>query len=151
MNSCTKNVRGLFRGYLEAHTEPVSIKNHPCHAEKIHGFRRSNHNKGGRKSLASGAFFTTRLGLGHSGRLWSWTIQGFEPKPPYDGSSSHAGFEPYGVGYVELEGGLKVESRLTVADPARLHRHRERKLCFAQIAKKKNARSAARLQYSLKK
>ena len=58
--------------------------------------------------------------LGHSGRLWSWTIQGFEPKPPYDGSSGHAGFEPYGVGYVELEGGLKVEARLTVAYPARL-------------------------------
>jgi len=59
--------------------------------------------------------------LGHSGRLWSWTIQGFRPKPPYDGSSANGGeasFQPYGVGYVELECGLKVESRLTVADPA---------------------------------
>jgi len=61
--------------------------------------------------------------LGHSGRLWSWTVQGFLPKPPYDGASgdgSDAGFQPYGVGYVELECGLKVEARLTVADPARL-------------------------------
>jgi uncharacterized protein len=58
--------------------------------------------------------------LGDSGRLWSWTVQGFEPKTPYDGSSGKAGFQPYGVGYVELEGGLKVEARLTVADPARL-------------------------------
>jgi uncharacterized protein len=58
--------------------------------------------------------------LGDSGRLWSWTIQGFEPKAPYDGSSGNAGFQPYGVGYVELEGGLKVEARLTVADPSRL-------------------------------
>jgi uncharacterized protein len=58
--------------------------------------------------------------LGDSGRLWSWTVQGFEPKDPYDGSNGDAGFQPYGVGYVELEGGLKVEARLTVADPARL-------------------------------
>jgi uncharacterized OB-fold protein len=58
--------------------------------------------------------------LGHRGRLWSWTVQGFCPKPPYDGAATEDAFRPYGVGYVELENGLKVESRLTVADPARL-------------------------------
>lgn len=58
--------------------------------------------------------------LGHRGRLWSWTVQGFCPKPPYDGAANEADFRPYGVGYVELEAGLKVESRLTLADPARL-------------------------------
>lgn len=58
--------------------------------------------------------------LGHRGRLWSWTVQDFCPKPPYDGAASDADFRPYGVGYVELAGGLKVESRLTLADPARL-------------------------------
>jgi uncharacterized OB-fold protein len=30
-------------------------------------------------------------------------------------------FEPYGVGYVELPGEVRVEARLTEADPARLH------------------------------
>lgn len=58
--------------------------------------------------------------LGHRGRLWSWTVQGFCPKPPYDGAATEAGFRPYGVGYVEMDGGIKVESRLTLADPARL-------------------------------
>ena len=58
--------------------------------------------------------------LGHAGRLWSWTIQGFRPKPPYDSGETDADFAPYGVGYVELASGLKVESRLTVADAARL-------------------------------
>jgi uncharacterized OB-fold protein len=58
--------------------------------------------------------------LGRRGTLWSWTVQDFCPKPPYDGAASDADFRPYGVGYVELEGGLKVESRLTLADPARL-------------------------------
>jgi uncharacterized protein len=59
--------------------------------------------------------------LGHLGRLWSWTVQGFCPKPPFDGTATEADFRPYGVGYVELDSGLKVESRLTLADPARLH------------------------------
>jgi uncharacterized OB-fold protein len=61
--------------------------------------------------------------LGHRGRLWSWTVQGFRPKPPYDGgaeASAETDFQPYGVGYVELACGLKVESRLTLADPQQL-------------------------------
>jgi uncharacterized OB-fold protein len=51
------------------------------------------------------------------GTLWTWTTQGFEPKPPY---LAEGEFEPYGVGYVEFDGYLRVEGRLTEADPARL-------------------------------
>ncbi|HSV80150.1 MAG TPA: OB-fold domain-containing protein [Ramlibacter sp.] len=58
--------------------------------------------------------------LGHRGRLWSWTVQDFCPKPPYDGVANEAEFRPYGLGYVEMACGIKVESRLTLADPARL-------------------------------
>lgn len=58
--------------------------------------------------------------LGSEGLLWSWTIQGFQPKTPYNGGESEADFKPYGVGYVEMPSGVKVESRLTVADPAAL-------------------------------
>jgi uncharacterized OB-fold protein len=53
--------------------------------------------------------------LATRGRLWTWTIQGFEPKPPYAGEGP---FSPYGVGYVEVaaeaEGAsaVLVESRL---------------------------------------
>jgi uncharacterized OB-fold protein len=58
--------------------------------------------------------------LGRRGTLWSWTIQSFLPKsPPYAVADPEA-FEPYGVGYVELPGEVRVEARLTVADPARL-------------------------------
>jgi uncharacterized OB-fold protein len=57
--------------------------------------------------------------LARRGTLWTWTIQCFPPKsPPYAGSVED--FEPYGVGYVELPGELRVEARLTEADPARL-------------------------------
>ncbi len=55
--------------------------------------------------------------LGRTGTLYTWTVQGFRPKPPYAGPEE---FEPYGVGYVELPGEVLVESRLTVADPDRL-------------------------------
>lgn len=52
--------------------------------------------------------------LARSGVLWSFTVQGFLPKPPYTGPEE---FEPYGVGYVELPGQVIVEARLTENDP----------------------------------
>jgi uncharacterized OB-fold protein len=55
--------------------------------------------------------------LPRTGTLWSFTIQGFEPKRPYRGMEP---FEPYGVAYVDL-GPVIVETRLTVNDPAALH------------------------------
>jgi uncharacterized OB-fold protein len=51
--------------------------------------------------------------------LWSFTVQGFEPKTPY--IRPEAGFEPYGVGYIELPGEIKIEARLTENDTSRLH------------------------------
>ena len=54
--------------------------------------------------------------LDRRGTLWTWTIQGFLPKsPPYAKD-----FQGYGVGYVELPGQVKVETRLTEHDPAKL-------------------------------
>jgi uncharacterized OB-fold protein len=50
------------------------------------------------------------------GTLWTWTIQSFEPKAPYRPPGT--GFEPYGVGYVDL-GEVIVEARLE-GDPAGL-------------------------------
>lgn len=44
------------------------------------------------------------------GVLWTWTVQSFEPKPPYRAPSG--GFEPFGVGYIDL-GDVIVEARLT--------------------------------------
>jgi len=62
-----------------------------------------------------------RVELGTRGTLWAWTVQGFPPKaPPYLGETDPQKFRPYGVGYVELPGQLKVESRLTEADAAAL-------------------------------
>lgn len=58
--------------------------------------------------------------LGGEGLLWSWTVQDFLPKAPYDSGETEADFQPYGVGYVEVASGIKVESRLTVADPGAL-------------------------------
>lgn len=55
------------------------------------------------------------VALAREGVLWSWTIQGFRPKPPYTGTDDH-----YGVGYVELPGQLIVAARLVEDDPAKL-------------------------------
>lgn len=64
---------------------------------------------------------TSVVGLGREGKLWTWTIQTFMPKDPYLTDETPETFVPYGVGYVELECGLRVESRLrqnTIADLA---------------------------------
>lgn len=54
-----------------------------------------------------------RILLPRRGRLWSWTVQRFRPKsPPYAGPEA---FEPYAVGYVELDGALIVEGRIVGA------------------------------------
>jgi uncharacterized OB-fold protein len=57
--------------------------------------------------------------LPSEGTLWSYTIQGFRPpSPPFNGAEA-AEFEPFGVGYVELPGWLRVETRL-LGDPGEL-------------------------------
>jgi uncharacterized OB-fold protein len=58
--------------------------------------------------------------LGRRGTLWSWTVQCFPPKSPPYAVADPDEFEPYGVGYVELPGEVRVEARLTESDPSRL-------------------------------
>jgi uncharacterized OB-fold protein len=62
---------------------------------------------------------TEEIRLSRSGTLWTWTIQRFPPpSPPFVGDREH--FVPFGVGYVELPEGVRVEARLTENDPAAL-------------------------------
>jgi len=67
-----------------------------------------------------GALAMERHLLQRRGRLVTWTTQGFLPKEPYAGGETAATFRPFGVGLVELGGEVRVEGRLTEADPARL-------------------------------
>ena len=56
--------------------------------------------------------------LAREGTLWTWTVQGFRPKsPPYAGPEE---FVPFPLGYVELPGEVKVETRIVDAEPADL-------------------------------
>jgi uncharacterized OB-fold protein len=57
--------------------------------------------------------------LARRGRLWAWTTQEFPPPSPPFGGSGGKEFVPFGVGYVELAD-VRVETRLTEADPAAL-------------------------------
>jgi uncharacterized OB-fold protein len=66
--------------------------------------------------------------LARQGRLWAWTTQEFPPpSPPYTGPTG-GDFVPFGVGYVELPGEVKVETRLTETDPDVLTPGREMEL-----------------------
>lgn len=62
-----------------------------------------------------------RVLLAERGTLWTWTSQDFRPKsPPYAGPETDETYSPFYLGYVELEGQLKVETRLVDVDVAQL-------------------------------
>jgi len=74
---------------------------------------------------------STKMGeqlLSRRGRLWAWTTQDFPPpSPPYTGPGGDA-FVPFGVGYIEIPGEVKVEARITETDPERLREGMEMEL-----------------------
>lgn len=78
---------------------------------------------------------TEDVELGRRGTLWTWTVQGFPPKaPPYAGDDNPKTFKPFGVGYVELPGQVKVEARLTEADPEKLKIGMEMEMVIIPLA-----------------
>jgi uncharacterized OB-fold protein len=68
--------------------------------------------------------------LPRRGTLVAWTTQGFVPKLPYAGKETAESFQPYGVGLVQLGDVVRVEARLTTADPNRLKAGMELELVF---------------------
>jgi len=77
--------------------------------------------------------------LSRRGQLWTWTIQRFPPPPPWIGDPKT--FEPYGVGYVELPEGVRVEGRLTTANPDELSIGQTMELVVEQFAEDAEGRS----------
>jgi uncharacterized protein len=78
---------------------------------------------------------TERAQLSNKGVLWTFTVQGFPPKsPPFRGDADPKTFVPFGVGYVELPGQVKVEARLTESDPAKLRIGMELEMIVEKIA-----------------
>ena len=76
--------------------------------------------------------------LSRRGRLWTWTIQNFPPPPPYGGDPED--FVPFGVGYVELPEGVRVEARLSENDPARLEIGMEMELFIEAFGRDEDGR-----------
>ena len=72
------------------------------------------------------------------GTLWTWTVQQFMPKTPYRSNETPETFKPYGVGYLELPGGVRVEGRLTENDPQKLHIGMEMDVIFAPYRTEEN-------------
>jgi uncharacterized OB-fold protein len=60
------------------------------------------------------------LPLPRHGSLVSWTTQGFLPSLDYMNDPTGASFEPFGVGLVQLDDLVRVESRLTENDAEKL-------------------------------
>ena len=91
---------------------------------------------------------TATVELEPRGTLWTWTVQGFPPKsPPYLGSDDPPTFQPFGVGYVELPGQVKVEARLTESDPDKLSIGMEMELVVVPLSPRSHRRSCRRPRY----
>jgi uncharacterized OB-fold protein len=73
--------------------------------------------------------------LARRGQLWAWTTQDFPPPAPPFAGARGPGFEPFGVGYVELPGELRVEARLTEHDPKRLRIGMEMELVIVPFSR----------------
>ncbi|WP_327116849.1 OB-fold domain-containing protein [Nocardia sp. NBC_01730] len=71
--------------------------------------------------------------LPRSGTLVAWTTQGFVPKLPYAGRETADTFEPFGIGLVQLDDEVRVETRLTEADPAKLRAGMQVELVFVPL------------------
>lgn len=67
-----------------------------------------------------GSLNVERMLLPTTGTIWAWTTQGFLPKAPYAGGETPETFKPFGVGVIDLEGVVRIESRLTESDPDKL-------------------------------
>lgn len=50
------------------------------------------------------------------GTLWAYTVQRFPPGKPFVGVTDRNLFKPFGVGYVELDGQVIVETRIVTND-----------------------------------
>jgi uncharacterized protein len=70
------------------------------------------------------------VALPRRGKLWTWTIQRFMPKTPYRSSETEKTFKPFGLGYIDLPGALRIETRLFENDPAQLSIGAEMELGF---------------------
>lgn len=72
-----------------------------------------------RPAGAEAALYDT-VELGPEGRLWSFTVQRFRPKPPFNGRGTERDFKPFAVGYVEFPDALIIEGRIVGDDFATL-------------------------------
>jgi uncharacterized OB-fold protein len=75
---------------------------------------------------------TEAVELPRRGRLWTFTTQGFPP-PLKDFVGSTKPYTPFSLGYIEFEGGLLVQTRLTEPDPAALTIGQEMELVLETI------------------
>ncbi len=79
---------------------------------------------------------TDEVLLARRGKLWTWTVQHFPPPHPYAGDLD--AFIPFGVGYIELPEGIRVEARLTVNEPEKLEIGMDMELVVEKFAERED-------------
>jgi len=80
--------------------------------------------------MSCGGTDVVRETLPSRGKLWSWTIQRFMLRAPYRSFETPDTYTPYGIGYVELDDALRVQTRLVENDPEQLQIGADMELVF---------------------
>ena len=91
---------------------------------------------------------TTVVPIGNTGTLWTWTIQSFMPKTPYHSDETAETFRPYGVGYVEMPGGVRVEARLRENTREQLKIGMAMKLAIVPFRKEEDGRELMTFEFT---
>ncbi len=84
----------------------------------------------GKSCMACGSEEVVGENLPRQGRLWTYTIQSFMPKPPYRSDETPETFRPFAIGYVELDNALRIETRIPLEEESPLELGMEMALRF---------------------
>ena len=102
---------GLFTWPIPEPPRSPALLGSQCHACNAYAFPASI------GCPSCGAEDSRSVELAGRGQLYTWTTQEFLPKAPYAGPETPETFKPWAIGYIELPGQLRLESRLYDVDP----------------------------------
>jgi uncharacterized OB-fold protein len=93
---------------------------------------------------------TEEIRLPRRGNLWTFTTQRFRPPASKDSTTafSEENFRPFTVGYIELPGFLKIQTRITEADPDRLRIGQEMELVMEPFGQDTQGRDVVTFAFS---
>lgn len=93
---------------------------------------------------------TEEVRLPRRGTLWTFTTQRFRPPASEDSTTAFnaENFQPFAVGYIEMPGFLKIQTRITEPDPDKLRIGQEMELVMEPFGQDAQGRDVVTFAFS---